>query len=156
MILRGMAIARRRGLGYADGQADIPAELVHYSDHGEGSYTPQHFADAVCTCGRREFLLQLDDAAGVAIRTCGTCGTSHIMGDGAAYLDDCEPDDLDVRECLCGSPLLEITLGVHLYRESRDVKWLYVGCRCPACGLAGCYGDWKNEAGDYKAFLRNT
>lgn len=30
---------------------------------------------------------------------------------------------------------------------------LYVGCRCPACGLTGVYGDWKNEHEDHVALL---
>jgi hypothetical protein len=150
-----MAIKRTpAGLGYADSQKDIRAELVHFSDHGEGSYFPTKFADAVCACGRREFMLELDDAAGVAIRTCGTCGTRHVMADGASYLDDAA--DLDDRECFCGSPLFEITVGVSLYRGSNDVRWLYVGCRCPACGLAGCYGEWKNEFDGHRALLANV
>jgi hypothetical protein len=143
----------KQGLGYADAQADIPDELRHYSDHGEGSYTPQHFADAVCRCGRREFLLRTDDEAGVAVRVCGTCGHEHAIGDSADYLDEAELDD---HECLCGSPLFEITVGVHLYRGSQDVRWLYLGCRCPACGLAGCYGDWKNEYDGYRGLLKRV
>ena len=39
----------------------------------------------------------------------------------------------------------EITVGVALYADSEDVRWLYIGCRCPECNLSGCYGDWKNE-----------
>ena len=39
------------------------------------------------------------------------------------------------------------------YDQSEDVRWLYVGCRCPACGLTGCYGDWKNEFIDYRNLL---
>jgi hypothetical protein len=140
----------KRGLGYADAQADIRDELHHYSDHGEGSYFPQHFADAVCACGGREFLLLVDDSAGAAVRVCGVCGRDHAIGDSADYLDEAELDD---QECLCGSPLFEITVGVSLYRGSQDVRWLYLGCRCPACGLAGCYGDWKNEYEGYRALL---
>ena len=142
------------GLGYADTQGDIRDELHHYADHGEGSYLPQHFADAICKCGRREFMLLVDDSAGVGVRVCTTCGRDHVMGDGADYLDDA--DDLEDVECLCGSPVFEITVGVSLYRESKDVRWLYVGCRCPACGLAGCYGDWKNEYEGYRTLLANV
>ena len=146
-----MAIRRVKGLGYGDTQADIRAELVFFSDHGEGSYLPRHFADAVCSCGAREFSLQLDEVAGVAIRGCASCGSEHAIGDSAEYVD--EADDLDDRDCLCGSPLFEITVGVALYRDSDDVRWIYIGCRCPACALAGSYGDWKCEAGVYRALL---
>jgi hypothetical protein len=35
----------------------------------------------------------------------------------------------------------------------KDVRWLYLGCRCPECGLTGVYGDWKNEYIGYKELL---
>ena len=47
----------------------------------------------------------------------------------------------------------EITVGVSLYHASQDVRWLYVGCRCPSCGVTGVYGDWKNEYLDYRELL---
>ncbi len=150
-----MAITRTKtGLGYADHQRDIRAELVHYADHGEGSYLPTKFADVVCRCGRREFFLELDPDQTAAVRTCATCGDRHVICDGADYLDDV--DDCDDQVCLCGLEIFEITIGVHLYRGSKDVKWLYIGCRCPACGLAGNYGDWKNEFEDYKVLLKQA
>jgi hypothetical protein len=141
------------GQAYADAQDDIPAELHYYSDHGEGSYFPTQFADAVCRCKNREFLLLLDDSAGVAVRICGACGHEHTMADGKDYLDDAELEEV---LCLCDVPLFEITVGVHLYRGSDDVRWLYVGCRCVGCGLTGCYGDWKNEFEDYRKLLKNV
>jgi hypothetical protein len=30
---------------------------------------------------------------------------------------------------------------------------LYLGCRCPACGLVAVYGDWKNEFNGYRELL---
>lgn len=144
---------RRTAKGYAigDGPEDLRAELVHYADHGPGSYLPTRFADAVCgACGGREFLLLLDENAGVALRVCGACGGEHVVGDGEDFLDDAE---LEQVECLCGVPLFEITVGVSLYADSDDVRWLYLGCRCPACGVVGCYGDWKNELTDFRALL---
>jgi len=36
------------------------------------------------------------------------------------------------------------------------VKWLYLGCRCVACGLVACYGDWKNEFEDFREFLKRV
>ena len=40
-------------------------------------------------------------------------------------------------------PLFEISTGAAFYTDSTDVRWFYIGCRCVACGLVGCYGDWK-------------
>jgi hypothetical protein len=55
--------------------------------------------------------------------------------------------------CPCGQEEFEITVGVSLYEESEDVKWLYLGCRCPACGLVAVYGDWKSEYEGYRGLL---
>ena len=56
-------------------------------------------------------------------------------------------------ECFCRDNVFEITVGVSLYDDSEDVRWLYVGCRCPKCGLTGVYGDWKNEFNGYRELL---
>jgi hypothetical protein len=135
---------------YGDSQADIPAVLADYS---ADSYPAERFRVAVCTCGGTVFRLLLDEDAGVALRTCVVCSNQHAMGDSEAYLEDADPE---ARECLCGADTFEITAGVALYAGSEDVKWLYIGCRCPACGLIGCYGDWKNEFGGYEELLRRV
>jgi hypothetical protein len=36
------------------------------------------------------------------------------------------------------------------------VRWFYLGCRCVACGVLGCYGDWKNEFNGYQQLLMNV
>ena len=66
-------------------------------------------------------------------------------GDGEAEVEECE--------CLCGEAGFEVTAGVALYDDSEDVRWFYVGCRCPACGLVGCYGDWSCEFPGYAELL---
>ena len=47
----------------------------------------------------------------------------------------------------------EVPVGVVLYKDIEDVRWLYLGLRCVAYGLVGCYGDWKNEYSDHRKFL---
>jgi hypothetical protein len=74
----------------------------------------------------------------------------HPIGDSAEYLDDAQ---LEECECPCGHGSFEITAGVSLYKSSEDVRWFYLGCRCPVCGLIACYGDWKNEFEDYRKLL---
>lgn len=143
-----MALIERGEHFYGDDQADIRAELVRYS--GVAGYPVQHFADAVCVCGGRRFRVALDDDAGVAIRTCAACAVAHPIGDSADFLDDAEPEEC---ACACDNEELEVTIGVSLYTDSDDVRWLYVGCRCPACGLTAVYGDWKNEFGGYRELL---
>lgn len=144
-----MALRKKGKWRYGDSQADIRTEIVRYSK-GEG-YLAEHFADCVCACRGRVFRLALDDDAGAAVRKCVECDAgSHPIGDSAEYLDEAEPGEC---ACPCGGEAFEITVGVSLYEGSEDVRWLYVGCRCAACGLTAVYGDWKNEYNGYRELL---
>lgn len=129
-------------------QRDVRTMLTAFST--ANAYVAQHFADAVCTCGGTVFVVAVDDGAGAATRTCAQCKLAHAIGDSADYLDEAE---LEGCACPCGAERFELTVGVSLYEGSDDVRWLYLGCRCPACGLVGCYGEWKNEYEDYRALL---
>jgi hypothetical protein len=146
-----MALRKKGKWWYGDDQSDIRDELVRVGKLNE--YVPTQFADAKCTCGNRTFQLAMDEDEGVAVRVCSKCDSEHPMGDSSEYLEDAEPQ---LSSCICGKDVFEITIGVHLYKDSEDVKWLYVGCRCPACGLTGCYGDWKNEFLDYRKLLESV
>jgi hypothetical protein len=125
---------------YGESQADLRDEITRYSKLN--GYLARHFADAICTCGGRKFRLALDENEGAAVRSCDACGDEHPIGDSAEYLEDAE---LEECSCPCGNDNLEITVGVALFEQSNDVRWMYVGCRCPECSLAAVYGDWKNE-----------
>jgi hypothetical protein len=92
----------------------------------------------------------MDENEGAAVRVCTSCGDEHPIGDSDEYLGEAELQD---HCCVCGKDAFEITVGVSLYEGSDDVRWLYIGCRCPACGLTGCYEDWKNEFIDYRKLL---
>lgn len=146
-----MALTKRGKFRYGDNREDIRAEIIRYSEKNE--YVAQHFADAVCKCGGQLFHVQLDDNEGVAIRVCVACNQEHPIGDSAEYLDDAEPGQC---ACPCGQETFEVTVGVSLYDESEDVRWLYLGFRCPACGLTAVYGDWKNEFIDYRELLKQV
>ena len=146
-----MPLVMRGKHWYGDTQSDIRAELLRYSQRS--GYPVHHFADATCGCGSRSFHLLLDDAAGAAVRLCTACGSEHPIGDSAEYLAGAE---LHECECPCGRNAFEITVGVSLYEGSADVRWLYIGCRCPGCGLTACYGDWKNEYNGYTELLRQV
>jgi hypothetical protein len=142
-------VLKRRGKHrYGDSQADLRAEVARYAE--ANGYPAAHFADARCACGGARFRVALDDVEGAAVRTCAACARAHPIGDSEEYL---EGASLEECACPCGKELFEVSVGVSLYRGSDDVRWLYLGCRCPSCGLAAVYGDWKNEAGDYRAFL---
>ena len=141
-------LKKREDYWYGDEQADIRPELLRYSKLS--GYVIDHFADAICRCGAKIFRLMLDDSRGAAVRTCVKCDSSHPIGDSEQYLHSADLEDLS---CLCEEEEFEICLGVSLYEESNDVRWIYIGCRCPKCGLTGCYGDWKNEYVGYQKLL---
>ncbi|MCP4375338.1 MAG: hypothetical protein GY794_04075 [bacterium] len=143
-----MSITIRNSQNYTDSQSNICEVLLDYSKNV--TYLAEHFADAKCSCGGTQFRLMIDDNEGVATRSCTSCGKEHPIGDSAEYLEDAE---LEECECTCGNNSFEITVGVSLYQDSEDVKWLYIGCRCPKCQLTGCYADWKNEYENYKELL---
>ena len=143
-----MAIRQQDGHSYGDSQEDIRTKLIDYSE--KNAYPATHFGDAVCVCGGRLFRLFVDEVEGAALRICSACSSSHPIGDSAEYLKGAS---LEECECLCGNGVFEITVGVALYGDSEDVRWLYIGCRCPKCGLTGCYGDWKNEFIGYRELL---
>ncbi len=135
-----MALRKRGKWWYGDSQADIRDEILRYSKGVE--YIAHHYADAVCKCGGRLFWLFIDNTQGVAVRACVACDAEHPIGDSGEFMEEAELEDC---VCPCGGEEFEITVGVSLYDDSEDVRWLYVGCRCPECGLTAVYGDWKNE-----------
>jgi hypothetical protein len=141
-------LRRRAGQDYGDTAADIREYLRDYSN--SSGYLAQHYADPTCPCGHGLFRLALDETQGAAVRTCRRCGAKHAIGDSTEYLADAQ---LEECACPCGAEVFELTIAVSLYRDSDDVRWLYVGARCARCGLIGCYGDWKNEFQGYKELL---
>lgn len=143
-----MALRKRGKSRYGESQVDIRDELLRYSK-GVG-YLTQHYADAVCKCGGKLFRLRLDDTQGAAIRTCISCKDEHPMGDSEEFLEEAE---LKECACPCSGEEFEIAVAVSLYDDSEDVRWFYIGCRCPACGLTAVYGDWKNEYTGFQELL---
>lgn len=148
-VLESLMPLKKRGkYRYGDSQADIRAEVLRYSQ--TNGYLAHHFADATCKCGTNVFRLTLDDDQGAAVRICVGCMVEHPIGDSDEYLEDA---DLEECACPCSGEEFEITVGVSLYEDSQDVRWLYLGCRCPKCGLTAVYGDWKNEFVGYQELL---
>lgn len=143
-----MALRKQDEFWYGDSQADIREELARFGKLN--GYIPTQFADARCRCGGAVFRLNMDEEEGAAVRICTACSHQHQIGDSDEYLEGAE---LQEHGCACGQDSFEITVGVSLYDGSDDVRWLYIGCRCPACGMTGCYGDWKNEFADYRKLL---
>ena len=143
-----MTVRKKGRYWYADSQPEIRDVLVGYST--KNGYPATHFKDATCVCGGKLFKLSLEDDEGAAVRTCPACGHEHPVGDSEEYLEEATLGECD---CLCGGRLFEITVGVALHEDNEDVRWIYIGCRCPECGITGSYGDWKNEYPGYQELL---
>jgi hypothetical protein len=143
-----MALKKRGKHRYGDSQLDIREEISRFSI--ENKFLTDRYADSVCKCGGRIFGVQLDDEAGAALRTCAACGDQQPIADSGQYLDEAK---LVACTCPCGMDKFEVTVGVSLYENSDDVRWLYLGFRCTSCGLTAVYGNWKNEFTGYKALL---
>jgi hypothetical protein len=143
-----MSLEFRNGHHYGKSQDDIREQLLTYSK--SNGYPCEHYANAECKCMNRTFRLFVDDITGAAVRICTGCAMEHPMGDSARYLDEAT---LEECECPCSSTTFQVTAGVALYSDSMDVRWLYLGCRCPNCDLIGIYADWKMEESDYSQFL---
>jgi hypothetical protein len=143
-----MALQKHGRYQYGDSQADIREEITRYGKANQ--YLAHHFADSVCRCGGKTFRLLLDDDEGAAVRICETCSDEHPIGDSEEYLAEAE---LGECACPCGGERFEITVGISLYDGSDDVRWLYLGCRCPNCAMVAVYGDWKIEFEGYQRLL---
>jgi hypothetical protein len=146
-----MVLRKKGKYAYGDDQADLRKDMEAFAL--ARGYQLDHTADAICVCGGTAFELFLDEDAGVASRVCRACSGEHLIADSADFVDEAECEQ---SVCVCGETAFEITIGVSLYRESEDVRWLYVGCRCVACDLVGVYGDWKNEFIGYRDLLART
>lgn len=148
-----MAPTKRGDYWYGENHADLREELARYSELN--GYPIDNFIDVACSCGSDTFHLLTDEDQGVAIRECTKCGEEHFMGDSEDYESEAE---VELHQCVCEREVFQITAGVHRYRNdddspSDDVRWLYIGCRCPSCELIGCYADWKNEFNGYEKLL---
>jgi hypothetical protein len=146
-----LVLEKRGDAWFGEHQADIKTEIARYSVLV--GYVATHFADGECACGSRLFELSLDEAEGAAVRVCAGCATEHAIGDSAEYLAHAQ---LEACECSCEARHMEITVGVSLHADSEDVRWIYLGCRCPRCGRVAVYGDWKNEFEGYQGLLANV
>ena len=150
-----MSVTKKGKAYFGSCQDDIHTELSRYAELNE--YNIHKFHDVNCKCGNTTFKLYIDNEECVVSRECASCKNLHVMLDGDEYLDDVH---FYQAVCTCDSELFELTVGVSLYYNkdgvSDDVKWIYIGCRCPQCNQIGCYADWKNEFSGYSKLLRNA
>lgn len=123
---------------------DIRGFLEAYSS--DGGYPIDEFTLSRCSCGSTDFQLDADDTEGCAKRMCKACSEEHYICDSEEYWEDAEPEHWTCIECK--KDTCNVGAGFALYPDSRDIKWIYIGCRCPTCGILGCFAGWKVGYGD--------
>jgi len=146
-----MTLTKKGRHWYGETSDALKAEIIRYSQ--KNKYEAVRFAEPACPCGGQLFELHSEDNEGVAGRVCTACDEQHLIGDSEEHIEGVE---LEQNVCLCGAEGLHLMVGVALYADSDDVRWSYIGARCPGCGMVGVFSDWKSEAGDATAFLKNA
>jgi hypothetical protein len=133
---------------------DIPArgrtfdDLAAFLKHPEpDGYPVQKVRECVCrSCGGRSFEVAVSEPGDGARRTCLACRSTEFIGDSEEYWDD-EAQVEYFCGCPCGSEEFAGAVGFSIREDGDDVRWLFVGLRCLACGSLGLYADWKINYG---------
>ncbi|MCP3061681.1 hypothetical protein LXT21_23110 [Myxococcus sp. K38C18041901] len=133
-----MALTKKGEYSYGDSRADIRPELERFSK--ENGYPVERLDELLCPCRHDRLHLLIDETEGAAVQCCVKCEHEVPIGDSEEFLEEAE---LEQAECPCGNGAFEMVLGTAFYKGTTQSRWVYVGCRCPECGLTACYGDWK-------------
>ena len=105
------------------------------------SYAISDFRVARCPCGGDSFRFEVERDEGIAKRTCVACETEHFLCDSA---ENFEPGmRLKKFKCVCKAVEANLGAGFSPYEGSSEIRWLWVGHRCVACGVLGSMVDWR-------------
>jgi hypothetical protein len=130
---------------------DIAEFLKAYASKG---YEIHDFRLSRCGCGSMSFHLDADDDEGVAQRTCTACGSEHFICDSQDFWAEAEPERYSCIEC--DSEVANIGVGFSIYPDRDGIRWLYIGVRCAACGMLGCFAGWKVGTSDSMSLLNKA
>jgi hypothetical protein len=124
---------------------DIEPYLRAYTE-SEGCYVVSAFRLVHCGCGSNRF--RLERAGEIARRECVACGskafTCRVAEDWEEAVEEEGAESYTCVECRCEEA--NIGIGFARYDEAPEldaIKWYYVGVRCVACGILGCFSDGK-------------
>lgn len=104
-------------------------------------------------CGGDAFEVRCDANEGVIQVKCAACGAKRVLLDGEEYWEDARPRLQKCRVCKTGKTF-NLRAGF-LRRENGDVRWVYIGERCTACGTLGSFLDWKVNYGPTDQMEKN-
>ena len=139
-----------------------PADVLAYVEAYSGqSYPADVSAASACTCGSKAFHLFVDRVEGAAKRVCVRCSEAVFIGDSAE-----SSAKLKRWKCSCKTDECNIGVGFSLrdeprspfpiFRKPRDVRWIFVACRCVQCGTLGCVAEWKITHSPSHALIKNV
>ena len=132
-----MVIDRSGTWWTGDSAADLDDYLREFTADG---YPVERVVHARCErCQGTVFLVGLDEEEGAAERCCTGCDTVVALLDSADHLADADVED---AACPCGGEEFNVAVGF-AFHDDGDVRWVYLGLRCAADGVLGCYADWK-------------
>jgi hypothetical protein len=125
--------------------SDVREFLVAYT-RSDGGYPATSYRLVRCPCSTERF--RLERAGDVTRRTCVACGRSHFICRQADDWQEAEAEEgAESYGCVeCGCREANLVVGFVGYEDNPEidgVKWLYVGVRCAACGILGCFNDCK-------------
>jgi hypothetical protein len=116
----------------------------------EDSYPVNEFRLALCPCGSDKFLLEVKDEEEAGKCICSACSKARFVCDS----EESWKGRSRKFKCIeCKGKEANIGIGFSLYDDLSAVRWVYVGCRCPVCGVLGCMIDWKIDYAPSLQFL---
>jgi len=130
------------------------ALVASVEDYAQRNYPARDVVPLKCrACPSELFEVEADDTEGCARRRCVRCKTEHFYLDSEEYWDDADPEQCI---CTCEKAVFHTAVGFARTLDEKDVKWVYIGLRCVACGLAGVYADWKIDYSPSLGLLRRA
>jgi len=140
-----MAIGRSGEWWVGSDLSDVSEFLAAFTQ-SEDAYPAREFKEVRCPCGSERY--RLERAAEVTRRTCAACGSSRVILRTDEDWEEAEVEEgKEPYECaICTCKEANVVVGFAGYDEDPEldgVKWFYVGVRCAACGLLGCFNDGK-------------
>ena len=130
-----------------DRPEDIDEWLREYTELDDLTVKP-----VLCrSCGSNVFQQRVDEDEGAIQVICAACKAKKILLDGEDVWEDCRPR---IVKCICKGKDFNIRIGLD-HRDDGDIRWVYAGSRCVACGTLGSYVDWNIDYGPTDAVEQN-
>jgi hypothetical protein len=155
-----MALQRRGEYWYGESAEDIRAL---FDRHGEAGDPIKVIREVICECGGTAFSVLLDDEYHEAAWFCRACDAQYLFhtqrvadpyeGDPEADAEYCHCPCTERGGLVTGGSYFELAVGVTLYVGGDDVDWVYLACRCVACGLVGYLAEWHRIEYPYPELL---